>query len=280
MKKKIPGYENYIIFDTGDVLNTDTNKMLEGTIRLHGYKVFRLSKNGVKKGFYAHRLVAENFLDNPNNYKVVNHIDGNKLNNDVSNLEWCSQSENMKHAHDTNLIAARKKKIEYIEDLPNEVWKNIKDFPLYKISNYGRVRNINSNRILRPSVVCGYYKVRLSNNGKIHDFLVHYLVQEIFNNQLPRDNECIDHIDGNKLNNHADNLRIVSLSENSLLAFYQQGLTSTCKAVDQCSLDGKVIATFPSARAAGRSLNLDSSSIIKVCKKKVKTCGGFIFNYH
>ena len=254
--------------------------MLEGTIRLNGYKVFRLSKNGVKKGFYAHRLVAENFLDNPNNYKVVNHIDGNKLNNDVSNLEWCSQSKNMKHAYDTNLIAARKKKIEYIEDLPNEVWKDIKDFPLYKISNYGRVRNINSNRILRPSVVCGYYKVRLSNNGKIHDFLVHYLVQEIFNNQLPKDNECIDHIDGNKLNNYADNLRVVSLSENSLLAFYQQGLTSTCKAVDQCSLDGKVIATFPSARAAGRSLNLDSRSIIKVCKKKVKPCGGFIFNYH
>lgn len=280
MKKEIPGYENYIIFDTGDVLNTDTNKMLEGTIRLHGYRVFRLSKNGTKKGFYAHRLVAENFLDNPNNYTVVNHIDGNKLNNDVSNLEWRSQSKNMKHAHDMSLIAARKKKIEYTEDLPDEVWRNIKNFPLYRISNYGRVRNINSNRILRPSIVCGYYKVRLSNNGKIHDFLVHYLVQEIFNHQLPTDNECIDHIDGNKLNNHADNLRVVPFSENSLLAFYQQGLTSTCKAVDQCSVDGKVIATFPSARAAGRNLNLDSSSIVKACKKKIKTCGGFVFNYH
>ena len=54
--------------------------------------------------FYAHRLVAEYFIDNPNNYPVVNHKDGDKLNNNVTNLEWASYSENTTHAHKNNLI--------------------------------------------------------------------------------------------------------------------------------------------------------------------------------
>jgi hypothetical protein len=73
--------------------------MLKGSIGEHGYKYYRLSKNGKKKMFYAHRLVAEHFLPNPNNLPVVNHIDGNKLNNSVTNLEWVSYSENTKKWH-------------------------------------------------------------------------------------------------------------------------------------------------------------------------------------
>jgi len=49
--------------------------------------------------FYAHRLVAEHFINNPNLLPVVNHIDGNKLNNNIYNLEWASYSDNMKHFH-------------------------------------------------------------------------------------------------------------------------------------------------------------------------------------
>ncbi len=57
------------------------------------------------KTFYIHRLVAKYFVDNPNGYNEVNHIDGNTLNNRFDNLEWCVHSYNMKHAFDNNLIS-------------------------------------------------------------------------------------------------------------------------------------------------------------------------------
>ncbi|NFE13145.1 hypothetical protein FDB55_06915 [Clostridium botulinum] len=67
--------------------------------------VVKLFKNKTKKDFKVHRLVAEAFITNPNNYKVVNHIDGNPLNNRVDNLEWCSQKMNVAHAinHELNV---------------------------------------------------------------------------------------------------------------------------------------------------------------------------------
>ncbi len=69
-----------------------------------GYALVSLSKNGKKKKFRIHRLVAEAFIPNPNNYPCVNHIDGNKLNNNVNNLEWCTEKQNMEHAAKFNLV--------------------------------------------------------------------------------------------------------------------------------------------------------------------------------
>lgn len=277
--KTIEGFENYLIYEDGRVKNINTNYFLRGTIRLHGYLVYRLSKEGKKYQFYAHRLVAETFIDNPNDFNIVNHKDGNKLNNCVENLEWCSQSDNMRHAYKKKLISKRGPKSIFCGPLDaGEKFLSIKDFTNYVVSNYGRVINIKTNRILKPSIVCGYKKIRLSNNGKIKDFLIHYLVQEYFNHKLPSSvKECIDHIDGDKFNNRYDNLRVVTFIENSNLAFYNQKLTSSIKAVDQYTVDGIYIQSFPSCREAGRILGLDSSSIVKVIKGKRKTCGGFVF---
>lgn len=68
------------------------------------YLVVSLSEGGKRWYKRIHRLVAEVFLPNPHGWEEVNHIDGNKLNNDVSNLEWCTREQNMRHAEANHLI--------------------------------------------------------------------------------------------------------------------------------------------------------------------------------
>ncbi len=68
-----------------------------------GYWTIMLMKNLVHKFYLSHRLVAQSFLSNPNNYPCVNHIDGDKLNNKVDNLEWCTHSENVMHSYNMGL---------------------------------------------------------------------------------------------------------------------------------------------------------------------------------
>ena len=69
-----------------------------------GYFSARLSKEGKSNSKYLHRLVAETFIPNPEGKEIVNHINGNKLDYRIQNLEWVTQSENVLHAYRTGLI--------------------------------------------------------------------------------------------------------------------------------------------------------------------------------
>lgn len=71
---------------------------LDSSVIKRGYARVTLSKNYKTERFQVHRLVAEHFISNPENKPFVNHIDNNGLNNNISNLEWCTHSENMIHA--------------------------------------------------------------------------------------------------------------------------------------------------------------------------------------
>lgn len=110
--KDINGYEGiYQVSSLGRVRSLDRTLLdkndieykVKGKIRKisctgRGYQNIQLSKEGSSKMFFIHRLVAETFLDNPENLPIVNHIDGNKSNNHIGNLEWVSNRDNINHA--------------------------------------------------------------------------------------------------------------------------------------------------------------------------------------
>lgn len=122
MIKPIPQNPTYGITDMGEVINLETNFKLKLSKKSNGYmqvKLFIKYDTKTKKHYYnylhVHRLVAKAYIPNPNNLPCVNHIDGNKENNTVSNLEWCTCKQNMQHAVRTGLF---KKDIK-ITDLEN-----------------------------------------------------------------------------------------------------------------------------------------------------------------
>ena len=92
---------NYLVSDSGSVFNIKTGKEIKSQDNGKGYRKITLTVNGKPLQRYVHRLVAECYLLNKS--IQVNHKDGNKSNNHVYNLEWCTNSENQIHAHKTNL---------------------------------------------------------------------------------------------------------------------------------------------------------------------------------
>jgi hypothetical protein len=107
--KDIEGYNGlYRISTMGRVKSFHKkNAKILSPVFYGDYYGVQLCINGNKKKHYIHRLVAESFIINCDNKNQINHIDGNKLNNTVSNIEWCTASENRLHAVDTGLLKVR-----------------------------------------------------------------------------------------------------------------------------------------------------------------------------
>lgn len=123
MFKDIKNYEGlYQINTDGVIIKNDRTyhcgadmklkRFIPGGIVKHsknekGYHCVKLSKNGKSKKYKVHRLVAETFIPNVNNLDEVNHIDENKDNNSVSNLEWCSHNDNIAHSINSGTIPVK-----------------------------------------------------------------------------------------------------------------------------------------------------------------------------
>lgn len=97
--KDISGYEGfYKVSNLGRVMSLKNARVLIEQNNGTGYMRVALSKNGVTKAIYIHRLVAMAFCENPQNKPCVNHIDYDRRNNAASNLEWCTPKENTSHS--------------------------------------------------------------------------------------------------------------------------------------------------------------------------------------
>lgn len=107
--KDIVGFEGfYSIDEYGNVYSNSSGSGVRKGIRKpsvdkDGYNCMILCNKYKKTAIKIHRVVAQLYIPNPLNKPCINHIDGNKQNNHISNLEWCTRSENSKHAYDTGL---------------------------------------------------------------------------------------------------------------------------------------------------------------------------------
>jgi len=110
----IEGFPDYTITPDGVIVNTKTGMVLKGWRNgKDSYWMYSLrGPDRRRKHVYAHRLLAEAFIPNPQRLREVNHKDGNKLNNALSNLEWVSSSENIRHAFSSGL-SSRKPALDY-----------------------------------------------------------------------------------------------------------------------------------------------------------------------
>lgn len=104
---KIEGFENYEVSNLGKVRNIKSGKVLKPQLNRNGYLMHLLYENNKQKHLYLHRIIAIAFIDNPEEKPCVNHIDENKLNNDLSNLEWCTVKENNIHGTRTKRVAEK-----------------------------------------------------------------------------------------------------------------------------------------------------------------------------
>ena len=150
----VVGYEDYFMAcSNGDIFSKRTNKILKQTTLKSGYATIA-TKIGGRQGknicFRVHRLIALTFIPNPNNKDFVNHIDGNKLNNNVDNLEWATPSENTIHAVKTGLLVLPKGHEVSTAKLTKEQVLQIRSLAgKYTIRDLGKMYNINHASISR-----------------------------------------------------------------------------------------------------------------------------------
>ena len=129
--RPVPDYEDYQISNFGRVKSFWFGKVkILKPVLLLDYLAVTLYKDGKSKMFKVHRLVATVFIPNPDNKPEVNHIDGNKFNNYVGNLEWSTQTENIRHAVANDLIKSGEgnyqakltnEQVEYIRNNPDSL---------------------------------------------------------------------------------------------------------------------------------------------------------------
>lgn len=262
----IEGQETpYLIRDNGTVWSEIRNRELKGTLQRNEYHTIYLSFNGKQYNFMLHRLVAEYFCDNSNNYTIVHHKDGNPHNNQASNLEWINSKIN--NATE-NKKPSKEKPVSKIADLTKN-WIKLPFNENYAINTNGEVANLKTGLLVRGSERNGYLRITIRNK----QYSIHRLVWETFNEPIP-EGYYIDHIDGNKSNNALSNLRLVTQSDNMKNAMKNghKGQIS----VLQYDKKGNFIQEFESIQKAADAMGVTHAAIRSAIDRN-GTCKNYIW---
>jgi hypothetical protein len=192
-----------------------------------------------------------------------------------------------------------------LDDLPNERWKDIKDFEgLYRVSTYSRIKSLKRekcNNQFSDERILKYFtndrnrcQIGLYKDGKAYSFHIHKLVADAFIpketfKSMPNENRNeidlstleINHKDENPSNNCVDNLEWCTRLYNCNYGTRNKKLEALHEIkVNQYSLDGKFIKTWNSLTKAAKALNCSQPHISDVCNGKRKTTGGYIWKYY
>lgn len=313
--KKIPGFDGfYYINKEGKVYSLYVNDFMTPYLTSSDYSAVVLHE----KTNLVHRLVAKTFIPKVENKDIVNHIDGNKLNNNVDNLEWSDYAENNKHYHalglqgknktlgdykyyqlddDKNVIAEfdsitkikdkinishswiskaakgedtkvggyywKREKIDHYNKYKDEIWKptntktDIDEF--VEVSNYGRVRNKNTNHLYKTNTLNQYENINIKNGNTKRPLKIHRLVAQSFLKNEAGEKAHVNHKDKNIINNHVDNLEWLNPKEH-MLKDHAVSVTEVCE-------DGTV-RVHNSIVEAGQARNVNPGQISSVIASK------------
>lgn len=276
--KPVGGYEKYYISTKGHVWSSYSEDMIKQQI-VSGYKSVNI---GYPKQLFKHihRLVAMTFIDNKHNYPVVNHKDGNKMNNSVDNLEWMTYSQNCNHALDN----FKRKPYVKGENCEHPSFSIELDWLLgYLIVEDGNVYSQIRNRYLKlQKNDNGYYRIHCKVGNKYRLLYVHRLVGEAYlDKPLPKQTQ-VNHKNMDRLDNRFENLEWVTPSENNQHSVdnnpkQYKHLQKKVARLDKDS--GEIIDTFNGLKEASRITKINSGSICKVCKGVHLTAGGYKWKY-
>lgn len=277
-------FNGYECSTEGRIRNKTTYKLLSTSVCCSGYAVSNIRGKNLK----FHRIIAQTFLPNFQDKPTVEHKDDNKLNNRVYNLKWATHKEQQQYVKEKNSRKSQcgvKIGTSELNNLEDEIWKVITDYPEYEISTMGRIKYPIRKTIVPYTMRItyggsssdGYKTFELRNSNGKKKIAIHRLVaQEFLSNQ---DNYVIvNHKDGDKKNNQFENLEWCSSSQNTQHA-YDTDLISGKRKIYQLDINNNIIKEWNTIKDAYETLKLSRTAINAVLSGRNKTSGRYYWCY-
>ncbi|CAH6418481.1 HNH endonuclease [uncultured virus] len=282
-------YPGYLISSLGRLM-TKRKRISETKPGLNGYIVTSLiGKNGKYKAKNIHTLVAAAFLDNSFFRVQVNHINGNRSDNRVVNLEWATNpvSKHDKPKNDKlelpvehDALVQATATVQDTASSQEELWKELEQYPGYQVSSLGRfVTRRGFISKAKPNSYTGYLHVGVCDaEGRSYTKGIHTLVAMAFIPN-PENKPCVDHINGVTADNRVSNLRWATAKENSNNKVFKND-TCAGRQVVQYKLDGSLVQVWESIASIKDTLNLTRDGIFRCCNETKDNYAGFIWKYY